>query len=102
MTARLLFAAKRDRPDIQVVVVYLCTRVREPTESGCLQLTRVIRYLRDTVHLPFTRYLIVKSRVNYLPKSVRISLTLLLLIPRTKKCGGTPVPYSFPTLTNEE
>ena len=31
MTARLLFAAKRARPDIQVAVAYLCTRVREPT-----------------------------------------------------------------------
>ena len=31
MTARLLLAAKRARPDIQVAVVFLCTRVIEPT-----------------------------------------------------------------------
>ena len=51
MMARLLFAAKRAQPDIQVVVAYLCTRVREPTEYNYLKLTRVIRYLRNTVHL---------------------------------------------------
>ena len=52
MTARLLFAAKRARPDIQVAVAYLCTRVREPTEDDYLKLARVIRYLRNTVHIP--------------------------------------------------
>ena len=52
MTARLLFAAKKARPDIQVAVDYLCTRVREPSEDDYLKLTRVIRYLRNTVHLP--------------------------------------------------
>ena len=30
ITARLLFAAKRVRLDIQVAVAYLCTRVKEP------------------------------------------------------------------------
>ena len=30
-TARLLFATKQARPDIQVAVAYLCTRVRETT-----------------------------------------------------------------------
>ena len=52
MTARLLFAAKRARPDIQIAVAYLCTRVREPTEDDYLKLTRVIRYFRNTVYLP--------------------------------------------------
>ena len=49
---RLLFAAKRARPDIQVAVAYLCTRVREPTKDDYLKLARVIRYLRNTVNLP--------------------------------------------------
>jgi hypothetical protein len=31
-TARLLFAAKRARPDLQVAVAYLCTRVKAPTQ----------------------------------------------------------------------
>ena len=52
MMAQLLFAAKRARPDIQVAVACLCTRVREPTEDDYLKLTRVIRYLCNTVHLP--------------------------------------------------
>ena len=52
MTAWLLFATKRARPGIQVAVAYLCTRVQEPTEDNFLKLTRVIRYLHDTVHLP--------------------------------------------------
>ena len=52
MMSRLLFAAKRVRPDIQVPVAYLCTRVREPTEDDYVKLTRVIRYLRGTIYLP--------------------------------------------------
>ena len=52
MTARMLFAAKRARPNIQVVVTCLCTRVREPTEDNYLKLTRGIWYIFDTVHLP--------------------------------------------------
>ena len=33
ITARLLFAAKRARPDIQVCVAFLCTRVKDPHED---------------------------------------------------------------------
>ena len=42
MTARLLFAAKRVWPDIQVAVSYLCTRVRERTQDDYMKLARVI------------------------------------------------------------
>ena len=52
MTARLLYAAKRAWPNIQVAVAYLCTRVREPTEDDYTKLMRVINYLRATVYLP--------------------------------------------------
>ena len=52
MTARLLFAVKRVRPNIQVAVAYLCTRVREPTRDDYLKLARMIRYLRGTIYLP--------------------------------------------------
>ena len=31
--AKLLFASKRVRPDIQVCVAFLCTRVKSPTEQ---------------------------------------------------------------------
>jgi hypothetical protein len=51
-TARLLFAAKRARPDLQVAVAYLCTRVKAPTQSDYRKLTRVIKYLRLTISIP--------------------------------------------------
>ena len=51
-TACLLFAAKRARPDIQVAVAYLCTRVKAPDQSDYAKLTRVIRYIRRTIHMP--------------------------------------------------
>jgi hypothetical protein len=51
-TARLLFAAKRARPDLQVAVAYLCTRVKCPNQSDHRKLTRVIKYLRRTVSIP--------------------------------------------------
>ena len=52
MTARLVYAAERAQPDIQVAVAYLCTRVREPTEDDYMKLTKVIKYLPATVYLP--------------------------------------------------
>ena len=52
LTACLLFAAKRARPDIQVAVTYLCTRVQEPSKDDYRKLSRVIKYLRATVHHP--------------------------------------------------
>ena len=51
-TAWLLFACKQARPDIQVAVAFLCTRVKAPTEEDYKKLTWVIRYLRNTIHLP--------------------------------------------------
>jgi hypothetical protein len=51
-TARLLFAAKRARPDLQVAVAYLCTRVKCPNQSDYRKLIRVIQYLRGTVSIP--------------------------------------------------
>jgi hypothetical protein len=46
--AKALFVAKRSRPDIQVPVAFLCTRVREPTEEDWLKLTRMMKFLKDT------------------------------------------------------
>jgi hypothetical protein len=51
-TARLLFAAKRALPDLQVAVAYLCTRVKAPSQSDYRKLTRVIKYLRLTIFIP--------------------------------------------------
>ena len=52
IVARLLFASKRARPDIQVCVAFLCTRVKSPTEEDYEKLGRVITYLKNTIHLP--------------------------------------------------
>jgi len=52
VTARFLFAAKRARPDIQVAVAYLCTRVKCPTESDYHKLRRLVKYIRMSIHLP--------------------------------------------------
>jgi hypothetical protein len=52
-TARLLFAANRARPDLQVAVAYLCTCVKSPSQSDYRKLTRVIKHLRLTISIPF-------------------------------------------------
>ena len=52
VTARFLFAAKRARPDIQVAVAYLCTRVKYPIESDYHKLTRLVKYICMSIHLP--------------------------------------------------
>ena len=49
--ARLLFAGKRARPDIKVCVVFLCTRMKAPTEQDYKKFGKVISYLEETVHL---------------------------------------------------
>ena len=50
--ARLLFASNRAKPDIQVCVAFLCTRVKPPTEQDYKKLGRVISYLKETICLP--------------------------------------------------
>ena len=52
LVARLLFALKRARPDIQVAVAFLCTRVKSPTEEDYKKLGRLIRYVGETIHVP--------------------------------------------------
>ena len=51
ITARLLFAAKRARPDIQVCVAFLCTQVKDLHEDDYKKLGRVIKYVQETIHL---------------------------------------------------
>jgi hypothetical protein len=48
-TARLLFAAKKARPDLQVAVAYMCIRVKAPTVSDYHKLGRTIKYLRGII-----------------------------------------------------
>jgi hypothetical protein len=52
--AKLLFLCKRARPDIQTAVAFLCKRVKAPDEDDYKKLTRVVRYLRGTLHMPLT------------------------------------------------
>ena len=52
--AKLLFAAKRARPDIQTAISFLCTRVREPDIDDEKKLIRTLAYIRDTIFLPLT------------------------------------------------
>jgi hypothetical protein len=49
-TARLLYLSKRTRPDIQLPVLYLCTRVREPTREDQQKLFKLLGYLKTTKH----------------------------------------------------
>jgi hypothetical protein len=52
--AKLLFAAKRARPDIQTAIAFLCTRVQCPDEDDWKKLVRVLGYIKDTIFLPLT------------------------------------------------
>jgi hypothetical protein len=49
--AKLLFLCKRGRPDIQTAIAFLCTRVQHPTKHDFNKLSRVIKYLCNTVDL---------------------------------------------------
>jgi hypothetical protein len=51
-TARLLFAAKRGRQDLQVVEAYMCTRVKASTVSDYHKLGRTIKYMWGTIFMP--------------------------------------------------
>lgn len=48
ITAKLLYVAKRTRPDILLTVSYLCTKVSAPTIYDKTKLERLINYLHQT------------------------------------------------------
>jgi hypothetical protein len=48
ITAKLLYLAKRARPDILTVVSFLCTRVTKPTVEDKKKLMHVLGYLHTT------------------------------------------------------
>ncbi|VEU41596.1 unnamed protein product [Pseudo-nitzschia multistriata] len=50
--AKLLYMAKRARPDIQTAVAFLCTRVKGPDQDDLKKLRRVMSYLKETPFLP--------------------------------------------------
>jgi hypothetical protein len=47
--AKLLYLAKRARPDVLMVVIFLCTRVQDATVEDERKLMRVLGYLKNTV-----------------------------------------------------
>ena len=47
---KLLYICKRARPDIEPAISYLCTRVSNPNTVDDVKLTRVLRYLQDTIN----------------------------------------------------
>ena len=47
-TAKLLYLAKRVRPDILTAIAFLTTRTRAPTQDDYCKLERVLRYLNGT------------------------------------------------------
>jgi hypothetical protein len=49
--ARLLYLAKRTRPDILLAVSFLCSRVQAPTEEDVKKMMRVLRYINGTHQL---------------------------------------------------
>jgi hypothetical protein len=51
-TAQLLYLSKRIRPDLQLAVSFLTTRVQNPTKQDEDKLMRVLRYLNSTKDLP--------------------------------------------------
>ena len=51
VTAQLLFASQRARPDLRTAVSFLTKRVQEPDEDDYKKLARVIKYVRRTKFL---------------------------------------------------
>ena len=52
ITARLFYAGKRARPDIQLAISFLYTRVKSPDVDDMNKLKRVLEYIRTTIFIP--------------------------------------------------
>ena len=50
ITAKLLYIMKRARPDIELAVFFLCTRVRDPNIDDWKKLKRVLGWLESTIN----------------------------------------------------
>jgi hypothetical protein len=53
IVAKLLYLAKRARPDLLTVVSFLCTKVKTPTQRDQTKLIRVLGYLQNTKDLKY-------------------------------------------------
>jgi Reverse transcriptase (RNA-dependent DNA polymerase)/Zinc knuckle len=49
VVAKLLYVSKRGRPDIQLPIAFLCTRVAHSTDEDWMKLKRVLEYLHGTM-----------------------------------------------------
>ena len=54
VAAKLLYLAKRTRPDLLILTSYLTSRVQAPTEEDYDKLLRGLRYLKSTVDIPLS------------------------------------------------
>lgn len=54
VVAKAVFLSKRARPDIQLAVGFLSTRVKSPDEHDWKKLRRMVQYLRGTTELALT------------------------------------------------
>ena len=52
IVARLLFLCKRMRPDLQMPVAFLCTRVHNPVTDDYRKLSHTLKYFRTTSVVP--------------------------------------------------
>jgi hypothetical protein len=50
LVEKLLWIIKRGRPDIEVVISFLCTRVKGPTEEDWYKFKRVLMYLYGSIN----------------------------------------------------
>jgi hypothetical protein len=53
IVAKVLYLAKRTRPDLLTVVCFLCTKVKTPTKRDQSKLLRVLGYLQNTKDLKY-------------------------------------------------
>jgi hypothetical protein len=64
-TAKLHFLAKRARPDIQLVVAFLCTRVKHPDTDDYKKLGCLMKYLQATIGLPLVLGMDKTGRIRW-------------------------------------
>ncbi len=51
---KLLFVAKRARPDLQVQIAFLTSRVTKADDDNWKKLKRLLEYLQNTIRMPLT------------------------------------------------
>ena len=63
--AQLLYLSKRARPEIQIAVSLLCTRVRGPDTDYYKNLARVMKYIQVTIGLPLILSIDKSVNINW-------------------------------------